>query len=157
MYRTQAGRPDKNGWYLAESTSRHFKVKLPAPFNDFTVPGGNALVEISCVGTTTQDSTKWAATVGTYKDSAAAQNAFDEPFEEHLKVQIIRKFLFRGKPAKEMKIVNPKRSITTREILVGRDKYILMVDYETNNQTKMLQSSISTFMNSLEFAPLEPK
>src|SRR5271166_3009769 len=39
MYRTQAGVAGSNGWYLAESTGGNFKVKLPAPFNDFEVSG----------------------------------------------------------------------------------------------------------------------
>jgi len=155
MYRTQAGHPDKNGWYQAESTHRHFKIKLPAPFNDFRVPGSNAdaLSEVSCVGTVTKDTTRWVATVGTYKDITEAKKSFDEPVDKG----VTRTFLFRGQPAKEMWIVNPARSLATREILIGRDKYILLVEYDTNNKENSLKSDILKFMDSLEFSPSTPE
>ena len=35
IYRIGAGTPDKDGWYQAESSHRHFKVRLPSRFNDF--------------------------------------------------------------------------------------------------------------------------
>lgn len=41
MHRTQAGTPDSDGWYSAESTEGGFSIRLPIPFNDFTGPAND--------------------------------------------------------------------------------------------------------------------
>lgn len=39
IHRSRAGKPDKDGWYPAQSTDGHFRVKTPVPFMDATFKG----------------------------------------------------------------------------------------------------------------------
>src|SRR5665213_1389124 len=40
MHRIDAGLFDSSGWALAESTNGNFAVRMPGPFNDFSMSGG---------------------------------------------------------------------------------------------------------------------
>ena len=159
MYRVQAGQPDKEGWCNAESTRRHFKVRLPGPFNDFRVPGGGSepVIDTSVVGMVTQDKSKWSATLLSYADVAAAKKYFDG-FEKGFKGSKLttKTFQYRGQPAKEIWIQSSSRSSAMREVLVGREAYLLIVEYDTP-RAKELKENIDLFLNSLEFAPSSPE
>lgn len=158
MYRVQAGQPDKEGWCNAESTRRHFKVRLPGPFNDFRVPGDGSepVIDTSVVGMVTQDKSKWSATLLSYADVAAAKKYFDG-FEKGFKGSKLttKTFEYRGQPAKEIWIQSSSRSSAMREVLVGREAYLLIVEYDTP-RAKELKENIDLFLNSLEFAPSSP-
>lgn len=42
MHRIDAGNFDSSGWALAESTNGNFSVRMPGPFNDFSVTGDSS-------------------------------------------------------------------------------------------------------------------
>lgn len=156
MYRIQAGHPDKDGWYQAESTLRHFKVRLPGPFNDFRVSGGasDAVKDSSILGMVTKDGSKWVATLASYENAVAAKSYFDN-FEKAMgrgKGLTARTFQYRDRPAKEIWINSGARSAAMREVLVGHDAYLLIVEYDTL-KAKDLTSGIHLFLDSLEFSP----
>jgi len=160
MYRVQAGQPDKEGWCQAESTRRHFKVRLPGPFNDFRVPGdaSEAVTDTSVLGMMTQDKSKWSATLASYEDPSVAKKYFDS-FEKGFnrgKLLNAKTFQYRGQPAKEIWIESGARSAAMREVLVGREAYLLIVEYDTA-RTKDLKLNILLFLNSLEFSPTAPE
>lgn len=159
MYRVQAGQPDKEGWCSAESTRRHFKVRLPGPFNDFRVSGNGSepVIDTSVLGMVTQDKSKWSATLMSYADVAAAKKYFDG-FEKGFKGSKLttKTFQYRGRPAKEVWIQSPSRSSAMREVLVGREAYLLIVEYDST-RAKELKENIDRFLNSLEFAPSSPE
>jgi len=160
MYRTQAGQPDKDGWCQAESTRRHFKVKLPGLFNDFRVPGdgSGAVTDSSVLGMVTQDKSKWSATLVSYAEPSVAKKYFDG-FEKGftgVKLGSVKAFEYRDQPAKEIWMESGARSAAMREVLVGRETYLLIVEYDTARE-KDLKLNILLFLNSLEFSPGAPE
>lgn len=160
MYRVQAGHPDNEGWYQAESTRRHFKVRLPGPFNDFRVPGdaSDAVTDTSVLGMVRQDKSKWSATLLSYADAVMAKKYF-ETFEKGFdrgKVLNTKTLQYQGQPAKEIWIGSGSRSAAMRQVLVGREMYLLTVEYDTTN-VKDLNLNIYLFFNSLEFSPVAPE
>jgi len=151
IYRIRAGTPDKDGWCQAESTHRHFKVRLPAQFNDFFVKDHNGVVaEASMVGTSMPDNSKWMATLVTYTDDALAKKYFHEYWDKWPKEAVKRSLSFQGHPAKETWINGPSRRFAARNVLVGSEAYLLTVEYDT---TRDLSNDILKFFNSLEFPP----
>lgn len=65
VHRSQAGEPGRDGWYLAESTEGHFRVKTPIPFNDYTVEGtgkDGRKFGVHCIGCESVEKVKFAVT-----------------------------------------------------------------------------------------------
>jgi hypothetical protein len=150
IYRIRVGTPDKDGWYQAESTHRHFKVRLPAQFNDFVVKDNNGIVvEAATVGTSMPDNSKWLATLVTYTDDSLAKKYFDEYGDKAPKEALKHSLSFQGHPAKEIWINGATRRFAVRNVLVGSEQYAL-VEYDT---TRDLSNDILKFFNSLEFPP----
>jgi hypothetical protein len=152
LYRLSAGTPDEDGWYEAESTRGHFRVKLPAPFNDFRVPEHehSAVVELNSVGTSGKPGSKWSASLITYTDAETAKSFFGKAWTGSGRATPVQSFMFKGLPAREIWISDTPRSLALRQVLVGREQYLLMVEYDT---TQDLRAEIVKFMNSLEFPP----
>jgi hypothetical protein len=151
IYRIRAGTPDQDGWYEAESTHRHFKVRLPAQFNDFMLKEKNGtVVEVTVVGTSTPDNTKWTATLVTYKDAALAKKYFDEYWNHVPRGAATQNLNFQGHPAKETWIKGTLRSLTIRNVWIGNEQYLLMVEYDA---PRNLEKDIVKFFNSLELPP----
>ena len=152
LYRLSAGTPDEDGWYEAESTRRHFRVKLPAPFNDFRVPERehSAVVDLNMLGTSAKPGSKWSASLITYADAETAKSFFGKAWAGSGRVTTVQSFMFKGLPAREIWISDTPRSLAMRQVLVGREQYLLMVEYDTSQD---LRAEIVKFMNSLEFPP----
>jgi hypothetical protein len=63
MHRLQAGSPDPDGWYSATSTNGRFSVRLPIPFNDFSVPADKGSPNIiHAIGSKSKEGVKFGAT-----------------------------------------------------------------------------------------------
>ena len=84
MHRKLAGEADANGWYLAQSTQGGFAVRLPAQFNDFSVPvsrldnGYEAGIDV--VGTQIKDVGKFSASCFRYVGKAPGRDEIVAPF-----------------------------------------------------------------------------
>jgi hypothetical protein len=86
MHRQLAGEAGADGWYLARSTKGGFSVRLPAQFNDFSIPAARQdnghLAELDVVGTKIEDTGKFSATCIRYLDKAPGKDAILAPFED---------------------------------------------------------------------------
>jgi hypothetical protein len=155
LHRIQAGVADSNGWYLAESTGGHFKVKLPAPFNDFEVSGvdeNGKQQEIHTVGVLTKDNVKYSATEDV-RDTPV-EDSFLENFTAKFKrdgtLQQSRQFQYQGHPAIEMSTGDKARAAVMRTIVVKKHVYLLIVEFDAGKQREV-QDLVKTFMESFEF------
>lgn len=85
MHRQLAGEAGADGWYLARSTKGGFSVRLPAQFNDFSIPASRQdnghMAELDVVGTKIQDIGKFTATCIRYLDKAPGKDAILAPFK----------------------------------------------------------------------------
>src|SRR5688572_32703673 len=85
MHRKLAGEADADGWYTARSTKGGFSVRLPAQFNDFSIPASRQdnghMAELDVVGTKIQDIGKFTATCIRYLDKAPGTDAILAPFK----------------------------------------------------------------------------
>src|SRR6266404_1378281 len=81
LHRVQAGIPDKSGWVTAESTYGKFSVKVPVPFNDYTVEDTNSshlVRKVETVGCTNSVGIKFTASRIFYRSSDTAANVFEK-------------------------------------------------------------------------------
>ena len=85
MHRQMAGEAGADGWYEARSTKGAFSVRLPAQFNDFSVPASRQdnghMAELDVVGTKIQDIGKFSATCIRYLDKGPNRDAVLAPFK----------------------------------------------------------------------------
>jgi hypothetical protein len=85
MHRQMAGEAGADGWYEARSTKGGFSVRLPAQFNDFSVPASRQdnghMAELDVVGTKIQDIGKFSATCIRYLDKGPKREAVLAPFK----------------------------------------------------------------------------
>jgi hypothetical protein len=159
MHRIQAGVADSNGWYLAESTGGHFKVKLPAPFNDFEVSGvdeNGRRQEIHTVGVLTKDKAKFSATE-TLKDPPIEKGFLDKfptSFKNDGTLRSSRRFQFLGYPALEIATSDGARTSVMRTIVVKNRVYMLIAEFDAGRE-RDLADFIGRFMKSLELSPGE--
>lgn len=84
MHRQLAGEAGKDGWYTANSTKGGFSVRLPAQFNDFSIPASRQdnghQAELDVVGTMIQDIGKFSATCIRYLDKGPDRDTILAPF-----------------------------------------------------------------------------
>jgi len=85
MHRQLAGEAGADGWYPARSTKGGFSVRLPAQFNDFSIPASRQdnghVAELDVVGTKIQDIGKFTATCIRYLDKGPGKDAILAPFK----------------------------------------------------------------------------
>ena len=85
MHRQMAGEAGADGWYPARSTKGGFAVRLPAQFNDFSLPASRQdnghMAELDVVGTKIQDIGKFTATCIRYLDRGPARDTVLAPFK----------------------------------------------------------------------------
>ncbi len=157
MYRIQAGVPESDGWYIAESTAGHFKVKLPGPFNDFSVVGTNQegkKTETSTVGLQSQEKVKFSASrikiEGGIRDKRKYAENFFQKFND--KILGVRELSFRNLTATEARMQNAGGGAVMRIIPTDSGVYLLIVEYPLSFE-KRATDLIPGFMDSLELAP----
>lgn len=79
MHRQGAGELDASGWTAAASTLGGFSVRLPLPFNDFTVvspPSKGQVAKTFVVGAKSVEGVKFTAARMVYRKNDAAQSFF---------------------------------------------------------------------------------
>ncbi len=161
MHRTQAGVANPEGWFLAESTKGHFKVKLPAAFNDFEVSGidenGNRQ-ENHIVGTLLPDNTKYSATL-IIQPATRVKERFDgfaNSFRKAGTLKDARRFQFQGQEASETRVGDSNRLAVMRCIIGSKGLFLLIVEFDTDKEAQ-LAGRIKTFMESFEFPAADSK
>jgi hypothetical protein len=158
MHRSKAGKPDKDGWYEANSTGGGFTVKLPAPFDDFTqtLPtkdGG--LTRFHFLQTLTEGGVKYTAMSGT----AAADRQLDEkvlermaePFVKNGTLLSKRSLTLQGNAGVECKTHVESLLAVMRVYIKGRKYYRLLV-YCPTTAEKQAEGDIQKFLDSFAFA-----
>jgi hypothetical protein len=154
MYRVQAGMPDSNGWYIAESTGGNFKIKFPAPFNDFEVSGideNGQKQENHMVGTITKENTKYSATLSV-KESPVEKNFLEDfltGFKRNGTLLDSRQLQVLGHTAIEAEQGNNTRGAVMRMIVAGKNVYLLIAEFDSDKKDSLTQQ-IKTFMDSFE-------
>jgi hypothetical protein len=156
MHRQQAGTPNEKGWYDAESTEGHFRVSLPIPFNDFTVrvrdrSGREAVTHI--VGSTSEEGFKFSATEFP-RESMTREfdlKGYAEKFraDKSKRVSEERLFKFTGHPAIQFHVSGGQRSAFMRAIVFPSGVLILIVEYPTRLEAKVVPL-VKPFFSSLK-------
>lgn len=79
MHRSGAGQLDSTGWTDAKSTEGKFSVRLPGPFDDFTVKNSDETLQAGqffAIGTVTSEGVSFSVTRASYDNPDAAQHYF---------------------------------------------------------------------------------
>jgi hypothetical protein len=79
MHRIYAGKFDASGWALAESTNGAFSVKMPGPFNDFSVASSPSDIteRIEGIGGKAPNGISFSALKQVYREPGTASAQFD--------------------------------------------------------------------------------
>lgn len=152
VLRMQAGEPDANGWYLAQSTRGGFSVLLPVSFNELTVnERGNAdIVRVEMLGGATEAQVKFAATRVYYADNETAKKyfgkfagngAFAKAEKRTLKVN--------GHDALEIDVSNDTLGAMQRAVLVDDLMILLIVQWPLPRE-EAARNLAGTFLGSLK-------
>ena len=157
VYRTLAGTPGADGWYLAESTAGHFKVSLPGPFNDFSIVVDNRKgipTRTSGVGAIMSDGLKFSASIlDAHESIVDPQKYFDDylvGFKGNGMLKESKRLEYRGRAALEASVETAGRAATIRMIPAGSKVYFLIAEYDAGQDPPR---SVGHFLDSLEFAP----
>ena len=77
MHRSGAGQLDSTGWTDAKSTEGKFSVRLPGPFDDFTVKNSDETLQAGqffAIGIVTPEGVSLSVTRASYENPDAAQH-----------------------------------------------------------------------------------
>jgi hypothetical protein len=160
LHRVGAGTPDQAGWYFAKSTKGKFSVKVPVPFNDYTMEvtaedgrrlGGHGIGGKSLDGITFSITELREGSVieertlkgfpATYRSKGASVT--DE-----------RYFKYAGFPAVEFVTTAPGSICHVRQIVLPDRVYLVMVEYPPLVSAKA-SALVETCFDSLEIAEPE--
>ncbi len=153
MHQDQAGTRDASGWITAKSTYGGFTVKVPIPYNDFTIDGddpSSLTRKAEVVGCKSREGIKFSATKAFYKAPGAAAKQFEklraaggQPGE------IFKTIKVDGHEAIESSRGNSTACAMSRAILVGEEMYLLVVEWPIG-QEKVAKSLVPTFFESFK-------
>jgi hypothetical protein len=130
MHRIDAGSFDSTGWALAESTNGGFSVRMPGPFNDFTVSGDPAGVaeRMEGLGGKAPNGTVFTAIRLFYKTKGTASSEF-EKFKngEGLPSAKVTATTVAGLAALDISYADDATAANERVILAGEDLVTLTI------------------------------
>ena len=154
MHRVQAGTPDESGWVTAESTYGKFSVKLPVPFNDFTVEDTNSsslVRKAEMVGCTNSVGIKFTASRIFYRSSGTAAKMFEkQKLGGGLPGAIVTSGQVNGYESHDITFGEKSALARQRTILVGDEIYVLIVEWRAGQETSA-NSLVPIFFDSLIF------
>lgn len=152
MHRTQAGTPDQSGWVTAESTGGKFSVKLPLPFNDFTVEENDSSSltrKVEVVGCKSTEGIKFSASKIFYKSPGTAAKQFEKlKSGDGLPGAIVTRGQVNGYESYDVTIGDASVMAKQRMVLVGDEIYLLIVEWPVGQQT-LANSLAARFFDSL--------
>ena len=139
MHRVQAGTPDKNGWHEARSTGGKFRVRLPIPFNDYTVRGTSDGPPVWAIGSKSSEGVKFSAVrmPKSVKDPAAELDRFSRGSFGGAARAAVRRLDHRGLTAVELEVKGKPASAFMREIVLKDGVLLLTVEYPTERKAEV--------------------
>ncbi len=152
MHRVQAGTPDQSGWITAQSTFGRFSVKVPIPFNDFTIDvtdSSSLTRKVEVVGCKSTEGIKFSASKAFYKSSGTSAKVFAKMKSGGgLPNATVVPSLVNGHEACDIAFGDLSVRANQRAVLVGEEIYLLIVEWPLGQQT-LAKSLIPTFFDSL--------
>jgi hypothetical protein len=157
LHRVQAGSPNDQGWYEAQSTEGHFDILFPAPFNDYTVrakePNGKEVVTFA-IGTRSQEGVKFVASEVPKVDPKADPDLkeFVQSFRKKPgnRISEEKHFEFDGHSAVEFKVTDGTQAAFQRLIKLPNRAHLLIVEYPKDLEEDV-EPLVQPFFQSLRF------
>lgn len=153
IHRRNAGTPDASGWITATSTLGRFSVKVPIPFNDFTVENTNAsslLLKKETIGCRSTEGIKFSASKISYGTPGTAAKQFDKICAStEMPMAKITSTNFGGHKALVIFFGDAVARANQQMVLVGEELYVIAVEYPAK-QYELAAEFIPTFFDSLE-------
>jgi len=155
MHRQAAGKLDASGWTTADSTLGGFSVRLPLPFNDFTVAGSPSEGEVGktfVVGAKSIEGVKFSAARTEYRNSGAVRSYF---------ARIESGNAFAGKAARvEQRLVQGRKAVDVsmnddasfgyfRYVLLDGSLITMVVEVPAASRDLISSAMVQTFFDSL--------
>lgn len=155
MHRTQAGKPNNNGWYEAKSTEGSFTVFLPIPFNDFTTIWENESghpAKAFVIGSKSLEGFKFSV-VEIQKNNLSPEGAVQEfaagyKAQQGPKIFSEKSFNYHGHPATQLQLTDRAMSAVTRFIALSGKNFLLTVEYPSQ-KNKEVAPLVEPFFDSL--------
>ena len=152
MHRLQAGAGGQSGSILAESTGGGFSVRLPVPFNDFTLTERQAKVVRACsVGGKSGEGIKFIASRIVYTEKAEAERAFARAKEGHVagSAVSVTELTVDQAPAVDWEMKGARSVAWMRWILIGSDTFSLSVETPLEFES-VAKQFVPSFFGSLK-------
>ncbi len=153
MHRVQAGKPDQSGWITADSTFGRFTVKVPIPFNDFTVQDTDRTSltpKVEVVGCKSTEGIKFSASKIFYKVTGTSSKQFEKMKSGGgLPNASVAPAKAGGHEAVDIAFGDSSVRAKQRAILVGEQIYILIVEWPVQ-QDALSESLVPTFFDSFK-------
>jgi hypothetical protein len=158
MHRSGAGQLDSTGWTDAKSTEGRFSVRLPVPFDDFTVKNsdeGPQAGQFFVIGAATPEGVRLSVTRASYDNPDSAEHYFRNwqtgaalrgKQEDH------RVTKYQGFDAVEISASDDSSIVYARTILVKRNLLLQTMESPLSQRAAVEQLK-ATFFQSLSFEP----
>jgi hypothetical protein len=153
MHRVQAGTPDETGWLTADSTSGRFSVRVPIPFNDFTVEDtdpSSLTRKVEVVGCKSAEGIKFSASRVFYKAQGTSAKQFEKmksggglPNANATPAKV------GGHEAVDIAFGDSSVKANQRAILVGEEIYVLIIEWPVQ-QKALAASLVPIFFDSFK-------
>ena len=158
MHRSGAGQLDSTGWTDAKSTEGKFSVRLPGPFDDFTVKNSDETLQAGqffAIGTITPEGVRLSVTRASYDNPDAAEHYFrnwQTGGALRGKQEDRRVIKYRGFDAVEISASDDSSIIYARTILVKQNLLLQIIESPLSQRITAEQLK-ATFFQSLSFEP----
>ena len=158
MHRSGAGQVDSTGWTDAKSTEGKFSVRLPAPFDDFTVKNSDEALQAGrffVIGAITSEGVRLSATRASYDNPDSAEHYFRNWQRGGLlrgKQEYHRVTKYQSFDAVEICASDDSSIVYARTILVKRNLLLQTVESPLSQRAAAEQLK-ATFFQSLSFEP----
>ena len=158
MHRSGAGQLDSTGWTDAKSTEGKFSVRLPGPFDDFTVKNSDEALQAGqffVIGTVTPEGVRLSVTRASYDNPDASEHYFRNwqtggalrgKHEDHR----VTKYL--GFDAVEISASDDSSIVYARTILVKQNLLLQTIESPLSQRAAAKQLK-AIFFQSLSFEP----
>ena len=161
MHRTKAGTPDDSGWYLARSTEGNFEVRVPTPFNDFTMTAkaeDGVEVKTFVVGTNSPAG-KYAAVAMRRADGKLRKDplTITDTFEKSGELKGKQAITFSGMKGVEFRVESRNSSAIFRVLKSSDTVYQLIMECFPPRKLEQMEADARKFHESFKILHNEEK
>ncbi len=163
MHRTQAGKADRDGWYRAESTEGHFRVKLPIPFNDYTVRSvdkNGRKMSVYAIGATSAE--KYTFAVSEFPEmpdqrppDVLLQELVDKFRKEENVVSEEKRFKYKGHAEVQFNVASPQSTASMRYVVADGRIWFQIAECPPSSRNDV-EPLLIRFFDSLELTDARP-